>query len=120
MSKLNKTIFFLLVGLINHISNGQELKVKFHNKTGHDIDSLTFHEVLIGELKKDSSTKFISLITFNSQEYPTGKINTLTLWNPNTYPKCGTGIKHYTSGIFEFDLELNDRGKGICLTLKYH
>lgn len=54
MHFIKTTLLILILGSINHISYAQGLQIKFHNKTGHDIDSLTFHEVLIGELKKDS------------------------------------------------------------------
>ena len=113
-------ILILILYLLFLNLSGQDLKVKFYNKTGYQIDSLSFANTLIGNLPKDSSSNFINCNTFYSHSYPTGKIQNINLSDPNKYDQCGTGVEHYTIGLFEYDILLGNLGKGECLIIHYH
>jgi len=64
--KIITAISFLAIWFAStHIAAGQQLTVKFHNKTGYDIDSLIVGTTSIGYLVKDSETDFLKFPGFN-------------------------------------------------------
>jgi len=88
--------------------------------TGYDIDSLSFQQTFIGNLSKDSTTDFINYASISSVGFPRGIIKGISLFDANTYPICGTGIKHYTDGVYFYDIKLGDVGRGLSLLITTH
>lgn len=102
------------------VSPDKNVKIKFYNKTGYNIDSLSFGGTFIGKLEKDSATTFVYLESFMSDENPTGYIDTFSLIDANTFRHCGTGVELITRGAYEYDLLLLDHGKGLCMIKGQH
>jgi hypothetical protein len=68
ISKERKIELFI-VGLLSLVIlssfiNFKNIHVKFHNKTGEDLDSLIVAGTLIGHLKSNSSTEYIDFKEF--------------------------------------------------------
>lgn len=105
---------------IANFSNGQDLKMKFYNKTGFDLDSLSINNTFIGHISKDSVTNYIS---FDSFVFDSGMadgnlvaiINNKIFATPTT-PKtkrCGTEMKVIKEGTYSCDIEIKKWDAGI-------
>jgi len=110
LSKQRKTeilIFIILIvfGSILYL-NFKNLHVKFYNKTGENIDSLVIAGTLIGDLKKEGSTKNIVFKQFVFDgsipyEIISGKVKNKKIEQLN-WSLCGTDIKTQTKRIIYF------------------
>ena len=129
LSKQRKTeilIFSVLIifGLIFYF-NFKNLHVKFYNKTGENLDSLAIAGTLIGDLKKEGSTKNIAFKQFVFDgsipyEIISSKINNKKIEQLN-WSWCGTNIEPKTKGSYIFDIKktLDEKGN-TCLYLVEH
>lgn len=129
LSKQRKTeilIFIILIvfGSIFYL-NFKNLHVKFYNKTGENLDSLAIAGTLIGNLKKEGSTKNIAFKQFVFDgsipyEIISGKIKNKKIEQLN-WSDCGTNIEAQTKGSYIFDIKkaLDLNGK-TCLYLVEH
>ena len=129
LSKQRKTeiIIFIILTIIGFAFylNFKNIHIKFHNKTGENIDSLVFAGTLIGDLKKDGSTKNIDFKQFVFDgsipyEIISGKIKNKKIEQLN-WSWCGTGIETKSKGSYQFDIKkaLDENGN-TCLYLVEH
>ena len=58
---MKKVILFILNLFLSQIIYGQNLRIKLNNKTGFDLDSVSFGEKYFGVIKKDSSIIFFDV-----------------------------------------------------------
>lgn len=124
--KIEILIFSILIifGFVFYF-NFKNLHVKFHNKTGEDIDSLTVAGTFIGHLKNGSSTEYINYkeFLFDSgipYEQISGIVNSKKIHELN-WSDCGTERKKESKGSYIFDLKKETNLKGdTCLYLINH
>jgi hypothetical protein len=105
-----KKALSILISLSFQISFGQ-VYVKLYNKTGHNIDNLTFLDKKIGAIKNNDSTSFLK---FDSVLIcgvapcikPLGQIKDIQL---NSSPKgyCGNGANCLKKGFLKNDIILS-------------
>jgi len=113
-------ITFLIVFL-----NLKNLHVKFYNKTGEDIHSLTVGETYIGQVKKDSSTEFIHFkkLQFDSGfplEKITAIINKKKLHHIN-WSWCASERPIVSEGEIIYDIQIgSDKNGNPYLNLQNH
>lgn len=109
-----------------HIAAGQNVTVKFYNKTGSDVDSLIVGSTFVGQIVKDNETDFLKFPNFHfdsGHPYETlkgivgGKSLTQLDWS-----WCATS--HYTrtaEGTYTFDLVVvKDQDGSRYLSLENH
>ncbi len=102
-------LFFLLVFVDLNVT-GQNLKLKFNNKTGKTVDSLYVNGMLVGHIDKDSTSPFIiyKSMTFDSG-YPMVSMSTY-IDNNKIYTRkirgfCGTEMKEIKTGEYLYYLK---------------
>lgn len=129
ISKQRKTglliiVLLSIIALTSFISF-KSLHIKFHNKTGENLDSLVVAGTLIGHLKNNSSTEYIDFkeFTFNDNipyEQIDGIIKSKKISQFN-WSDCGTGIETKSKGSYIFDIKkgIDDEGNA-CLYLVDH
>ncbi|MNQ39585.1 hypothetical protein D3C85_532100 [compost metagenome] len=126
ISKERKIELFI-VGLLSLIIlssfiNFRNIHIKFHNKTGEDLDSLIVAGTLIGHLKSDGSTEYIDFKEFRFDddlpyEQISSIINNKKIHQLN-WSWCGTGRNTKSKGSYSFDLKKQIDEKGnVCLYL---
>ena len=129
LSKQRKIEIFILIILIIFGSifylNFKNFHVKFYNKTGENLDSLVIAGTLIGDLKKEESTKNIAFKQFIFDgsipyEIISSKIKNKKIEQLN-WSDCGTNIEAQTKGSYIFDIKkaLDEKGN-TCLYLVEH
>jgi hypothetical protein len=106
-----KIILSLTLAFVFSSAFGQSgLKIKFFNKTGHDISDLTFQGQKIVALKNNDSTAFLK---FDSLLFcgiapcigPKGNIKGIKINESKGY--CGNGTENIKKGIFKNDIILS-------------
>ena len=118
-----KFVIILIIININN-SSGQDLKVKFYNKTGFDLDSLKIQKNFIGHLAKDSATYFLdfSSLVFDSG-IPDANLFAVIDDKIITTPKirrCGTEMKTMKKGIYEIEIVITNWGNTEAIVLNAH
>ncbi|RED25234.1 hypothetical protein BD847_1981 [Flavobacterium cutihirudinis] len=117
--KQKKTTFFIITLLsiivLCSFINFRSIHVKFHNKTGEDIDSLVIAGTLIGNLKNGSSTEYINFKQFEFDgsipyEQISGIISHKKV-NQLNWSWCSTERNTQSKGSFIFDLKKDTRIK---------
>lgn len=104
----------------------QGLQLKFYNKTGKDIDSLTIGERYIGSLKYNQSTEYLyytKIFLFSGSAMPkiSGRFdNIIVNYDPTSKPLCNTFREWRRNGKYEYDLYLNTNGDGLRFYLNDH
>ena len=101
-------LFFILV-FVDLNANAQNLKFKFSNKTGKNIDSLFVNGKLIVHLDKDSTSK---VVVYNSMTFDSGTpIISMSAYidNNKVYTRripgfCGTEMKEIKTGDYFYYL----------------
>lgn len=124
--KIELFVFTLLsIIILSSFINLRSLHVKFHNKTGENLDSLVVAGSLIGHLKNNSSTEYIDFKDFlfdGSEPYEqiSGIINNKKV-NQLNWSWCGTDRNRLSKGSYIFDLKKKIDEKGnTCLYLVKH
>lgn len=103
-------ILFFLLFFADLNVNGQNLKFKFINKTGKNVDSLNVNGVLVGHIDKDSTSQFIfySSMTFDSG-YPIvsmrAYIDNKKVSTRKFIDRCGTEMKEIKTGEYLYYLK---------------
>jgi hypothetical protein len=117
--KTNRYIV-LLFSFFFLVKNGTaQVKVKFHNKSGYTIDSLTLPNHYIGKIEKGQATDFISFPAFQSSFQVQGKIGGMK--TEFLQFSCGTGIRTLTDTTVIYDLKLKSLGQDkYQLQVLYH
>lgn len=129
LSKEKKIELFVIalacIIILTIFINFKGFHAKFYNKTGENLDSLVVAGTLIGDLKKDGSTKNIDFKQFVFDgsipyEIISGKIKNKKIEQLN-WSWCGTDIKTQTKGSYIFDIKkaLDENGN-TCLYLVEH
>lgn len=120
LSKQRKTEIFILIILIIFGSifylNFKNFHVKFHNKTGENLDSLVIAGTLIGDLKDGNSTEYINYkeFLFDSgipYEQMSGILDSKKI-NELNWSDCGTERNKESKGSYVFDIKktLDEKG----------
>jgi len=129
LSKEKKIELFVIalacIIILTIFINFKGFHAKFYNKTGENLDSLVVAGTLIGDLKKDGSTKNIDFKQFVFDgnipyEIISGKIENKKIEQLN-WSWCGTGIETKSKGSYQFDIKkaLDENGN-TCLYLVEH
>ena len=97
---------------------------KFHNKTGHDIDSLFIGNSFIGHLSNNDSTEILNFKRFQFDgSFPYEKLRGIVqkknLFQSN-WSWCGTGRNLKSNGSYQFDIRTTYHGDSISLYLVKH
>jgi hypothetical protein len=116
------TSFWLF--LFSFSVSSQTLKIKIHNKTGQNIDSLMIGDKYIGDLSKDSVTAFLDYERFNfdtgiPNEGIFGVIRKTPVRQLN-WSMCGTEWHTETTGNYIFDLVLREKEEVDYFLLDHH
>lgn len=119
-----KKLSFILLLICFYKAFSQNVKVKYYNKTGYDLDSVKFSNSSISILKNDSSTNFINYPYFLFQDGrpyndAPGKIASLGK-KICTSCLCATGVTPVTKGTFEYDIVLVKKLDFYFLELQPH
>ena len=119
-----KFIFHLaILMLMPSLSIGQNIQIKVFNKTGYDLDSVSFDHFYLGRISKDSSVFLsgINEITMHGDVplyRPFGIIADKK--RPFNLKPCGTKSKKMKAGIYAFDLFIYETGNEYRLYWKKH
>jgi hypothetical protein len=103
-----KGIFMLAVMYMMPLfSIAQKIEITVYNKTGYDIDSVSFQKISFGKILKDSSSyladiKQIYMLGELPMLRPTGIISGKK--RPINLKECGTKSRIVKSGTFAFDI----------------
>ena len=118
---MKKVILFILILFLSQIIYGQNLRIKLNNKTGFDLDSVSFGEKYYGVIKKDSSIIIFDCteIKFVDGEYA-GRRKGMIIGKVKAerqISRCGTHTseKVETKGYFEFNISLYTAPSGYRL-----
>jgi hypothetical protein len=109
--------------LIPSLTIGQNVHIKVFNKTGYDLDSVSFDHFYLGRISKDS-TVFLSgidEITLQGDiplHRPFGIIEGKK--RPFKMTPCGTKSKKKKAGSYAFDLFIYETGNEHRLYWKKH
>ena len=104
------TLLFLATFLsFNFDASGQDLKVKFHNRTGFDVDQILVNETFVGSIPKDSVTDLITFPSFwlddgSPREKISGIYRKEYIANSAFQTECGSGIRQITAGELHLDI----------------
>jgi hypothetical protein len=119
-----KFIFQLaILMLIPSLTIGQNIQIKVFNKTGYDLDSVSFDHFYLGKITKDSSAivSGIDEIIMHADvplHRPFGIIEEKK--RPFKLTPCGTKSKKKKSGSYAFDVFINETGNEYLLYWKKH
>lgn len=129
ISKQRKIELFIISALsiivLCGFVNFRSLHIKFHNKTGENLDSLVVAGTLIGHLENKGSTEYIDFKNFLFDDnFPyeqiSGIINNKKL-NQLNWSWCGTNRETKSKGSYVFDIKKGIDEKGnTCLYLVDH
>ena len=109
--------------LLPSLTIGQNINIKVFNKTGYDLDSVSFYHFYLGKISKDS-TVFLSdidEITMHGDvplHRPFGIIEEKE--RPFNLTPCGTKSNKKQSGSYAFDLFIYETGNKYQLYWKMH
>jgi len=122
--KTFKFIFLLaILLLIPLLTIGQNIQIKVFNKTGYNLDSVSFDHFYLGKISKDS-TFFISSINEITMHGDVPLLRPFGIINGKKRPinlkECGTKSKKKKSGIYAFDILINESEKQYHLYWKKH
>ena len=120
-SKFIFQLAFLM--LISSWSVGQNIQIKVFNKTGYDLDSVSFEHVYLGSIRKDSSVFLTNIneITMHGNVplyRPNGSINNQK--KPFNFKPCSTKSKKIKAGSYSFDLFIYETKNEFRLYWKKH
>jgi hypothetical protein len=119
-----KFIFQLAVlVLIPALSIGQNIKIKVFNKTGYNLDSVSFNHFYLGKISKDSTVFFSDIKEITMQgdiplHRPFGIIEDKK--RPHNLTKCGTKSRKVKAGRYAFDIFIYETGNEYRLYWKKH
>ena len=119
-----KFIFQLtILILIPSLTIGQNIHIKVFNKTDYDLDSVSFGHFYLGKISKDS-TVFISGISEITMHGDVPLIRPFGIIKGKKRPaylkECGTKSKKKKSGIYAYDILINESENQYLLYWKKH
>ena len=109
--------------LIPALSIGQNIKIKVFNKTGYNLDSVSFNHFYLGKISKDSTVFFSDIKEITMQgdiplHRPFGIIEDKK--RPHNLTKCGTKSRKVKAGRYAFDIFIYETGNEYRLYWKKH
>lgn len=119
-----KFIFRLAILILVPSSTiGQHIQIKVYNKTGYDLDSVSFDRFYLGRISKDSSVSIsgITEITMHNNVplyRPFGIIRDKK--RPFNLTPCATKSKKMKAGSYAFDLLIYETRNEYRLYWKKH
>ena len=119
-----KFIFqFAILLLIPLMTIGQNINIQVFNKTGYDLDSVSFNHFYLGNISRDSTVFISNIIEITMQgdvplHRPFGIIEGKN--RPLNLAPCGTKSKKKKAGIYAFDLFICETGNEYRLYWKKH
>jgi len=123
--RLKLNLFFLLFFSVplSSLLLGQGVCIKVYNKTGYDLDSLSFDHFYLGLLRKDSTVLISEIEEIIMQgelplHRPFGIIEGKS--RQNKMLKCSTKSKKNKSGYYEFDLFIFETNNDYRLYWRKH
>ncbi len=119
-----KFIFQLaILLLIPLFTIGQNIQIKVFNKTGYNLDSVSFDHFYLGKISKDS-TVFISGISEITMHGDVPLLRPFGIIKGKKRPvnlkECGTKSKKKKSGIYAYDILINESENQYQLYWKKH
>jgi len=119
-----KFIFQLaILMLIPSMTIGQNINIQVFNKTGYDLDSVSFDHFYLGKISKDS-TVFISGISEITMHGDVPLLRPFGIIKGKKRPvnlkECGTKSKKKKSGIYAYDILINESENQYQLYWKKH
>ena len=119
-----KFIFQLtILILIPSLTIGQNIHIKVFNKTDYDLDSVSFGHFYLGKISKDS-TVFISGISEITMHGDVPLLRPFGIIKGKKRPvnlkECGTKSKKKKSGIYAYDILINESENQYLLYWKKH
>jgi hypothetical protein len=120
----NKIIFCFFISLVlPPLSFCQNLGIEVFNKTGYNLDSVSFCKIEIGNITQDSSVVLTDLdeITFLGDlplHLPFGLIEGKK--RPMNLTPCGTKSKKKKEGFYQFDILIYEYGGEYRLYWRKH
>ena len=119
-----KFIFPLaILMLIPSLTIGQNIQIKVFNKTDYDLDSVSFDHFYLGKITKDS-TVFISSINEITMHGDVPLLRPFGIIKGKKRPvnlkECGTKSKKKKSGIYAYDILINESENQYLLYWKKH
>ena len=119
-----KFIFPLaILMLIPSLTIGQNIQIKVFNKTDYDLDSVSFDHFYLGKITKDS-TVFISSINEITMHGDVPLLRPFGIIKGKKRPvnlkECGTKSKKKKSGIYAYDILINESENQYQLYWKKH
>jgi hypothetical protein len=123
MVKIKFIIPLAIFMLMYTLTIGQSINLKVFNKTGYDIDSLTFEHFYLGMIGKDSTFHLAGLDEIKLQgdiplNRPFGIIAGKN--RPSNLKPCATKSKRKKSGSYAFDILIHETGNDYQLYWKKH
>jgi len=117
------TFYLAILMLIPSLTIGQNIHIKVFNKTGYNLDSVSFDHFYLGKISKDSTVFIsgISEITIHGDVpllRPFGIIKGKK--RPVNLKECGTKSKKKKSGIYAYDILINESENQYQLYWKKH
>lgn len=120
----SKNIYRLVIlVLVPSLAMGQHIQIKIFNKTGYDLDSVSFGHFYLGNIKRDSSVFLAGIeeITMQGEvplNRPFGIIEDKK--RPLNLKSCATKSKKSKEGSYAFDIFLFETGNEYRLYWKKH
>jgi hypothetical protein len=120
----NKAVFYLVFSLLFPSGlMGQNINLVVFNKTGYNLDSISFCKIEIGNITQDSSVVLTDLdeITFLGDlplHLPFGLIEGKK--RPMNLTPCGTKSKKKKEGFYQFDILIYEYGGEYRLYWRKH
>lgn len=120
----SKLLFGLTLSLLTTtLALGQHINIKVYNKTGYEIDSVTFDQIQLGNLKKDTVVFIYSINELTMQgdvplNRPFGIIEGKK--RPTQLKPCSTKSKKKKTGAYAFDICLYETDSYYRLYWKKH
>jgi hypothetical protein len=127
LKKFMKTFKFIfqlaILLLIPLFTIGQNIQIKVFNKTGYNLDSVSFDHFYLGKISKDS-TVFISGISEITMHGDVPLLRPFGIIKGKKRPvnlkECGTKSKKKKSGIYAYDILINESENQYQLYWKKH
>ena len=117
------TFYLAILLLIPTFSIPQNIKITVFNKTDYDLDSVSFDHFYLGKISKDS-TVFISGISEITMHGDVPLIRPFGIIKGKKRPvylkECGTKSKKKKSGIYAYDILINESENQYQLYWKKH
>jgi hypothetical protein len=123
MPKFKFILQLAILMLTPALTIGQNIQIEVFNKTGYDLDSVSFDHFYLGMISKDSTVSLsgIDVITMHGDvplNRPFGIIEGKK--RPFNLTPCGTKSKKKNAGSYAFDLFIYETGNEYRLYWKKH